>query len=61
VLQPGIKLLLEAEDFPKTAPILIITDGYCDVLTLYGREHAYLIPAGAHLPFVPRGKVFRVR
>ena len=61
VLQPGIRLLLEAEDFPKTAPILIITDGCCDVLALSGREHAYLMPAGARLPFVPKGKVFRLR
>ena len=59
-LQPGITLLLEAEDFPKTAPILIITDGACDRLTLFGREHAYLIPAGSHLPFTPKGKVFRL-
>jgi predicted metal-dependent peptidase len=61
VLQPGIDLLLGAEDFPKTAPILIITDGYCDKLTLYSREHAFLVPEGANLPFVPKGKVFRVR
>jgi predicted metal-dependent peptidase len=62
VLQPGIDLLHNAEDFPETAPILIITDGYCDDrLVLYGRDHAYLIPHGAHLPFVPKGPVFRVQ
>jgi predicted metal-dependent peptidase len=61
VLQPGIDLLVRAEDFPATAPILIITDAYCeDRLLLYGREHAFLIPRGAHLPFVAKGKVFRV-
>jgi predicted metal-dependent peptidase len=62
VLQPGIDLLLRAEDFPKEAPVLIITDGYCeDRLMLGGREHAYLIPEGATLPFPAKGKVFRIR
>ena len=61
VLQPGIDLLERAEDFPKEAPLLIITDGYCDKVVLHGREHAFLVPQGAHLPFVPKGKVFRMR
>lgn len=61
VLQPGIDLLEKAEDFPKEAPLLIITDGYCDKVVLHGREHAFLIPLGATLPFVPKGKVFRMR
>ena len=61
VLQPGIDLLDKAEDFPEDAPILIITDGWCDKVVLYGREHAFLIPQGAALPFVPKGKVFRMR
>ena len=61
ILQPGIDLLKEAEDFPAEAPILVITDGFCDNVVLYGREHAFLIPAGATLPFTPKGKVFRIR
>ena len=60
VLQPGIDLLERADDFPATAPILVITDGYCDVLRVR-REHAYLTPVGARLPFTPRGPVFPVR
>lgn len=32
VLQPGVDLLLQADDFPKDGPILIITDGQCDQL-----------------------------
>ncbi|MFC9996848.1 hypothetical protein [Nocardia sp. NPDC127526] len=60
VLQPGIRLLERAEDFPPDGPILIITDGMCDVLRVR-HEHAYLIPAGAALPFRPRGPVFRMR
>jgi len=60
VLQPGIDLLKKAEDFPEEAPILVITDGQCDKVILYGREHAFLIPGGATLPFAPKGKVFRI-
>jgi predicted metal-dependent peptidase len=59
VLKPGIDLLENAEDFPKDGPILIITDGACDVFSV-GREHAFLLPSGKNLPFVPRGPVFRI-
>ncbi|WP_329793191.1 hypothetical protein V1227_15135 [Lentzea sp. DG1S-22] len=59
VLQPGIDLLERADDFPAAGPVLVITDGGCDVLRIR-REHAFLIPAGAHLPFRPRGPVFRM-
>ena len=61
ILQPGIDLLEQADDFPKEAPILIITDAECDKVILHGREHAFLIPHKATLPFVPKGKVFRMR
>jgi predicted metal-dependent peptidase len=59
VLQPGVTLLERAEDFPPDGPILIVTDGYCDVLRVR-REHAYLTPAAARLPFTPRGPTFRI-
>ncbi|MFF1675483.1 hypothetical protein ACFVYG_05470 [Streptomyces sp. NPDC058256] len=59
VLQPGVDLLHRADDFPPGAPMLVITDGWCDVLRVR-REHAYLIPQGARLPFTARGPVFRV-
>ncbi|MEU9733454.1 hypothetical protein [Streptomyces sp. NPDC048002] len=59
VLQPGIDLLHRADDFPPGAPVLVITDGWCDALRVR-REHAYLVPRGARLPFSPRGPVFRV-
>ncbi|WP_030847079.1 DUF2201 family putative metallopeptidase [Streptomyces sp. NRRL F-4474] len=59
VLQPGIDLLQRAEDFPPAAPLLVITDGWCDTLRIR-RDHAYLIPQGACLPFTPRGPVFRL-
>ncbi|MFE3051656.1 hypothetical protein [Nocardia sp. NPDC059239] len=60
VLQPGIRLLERADDFPGDGPILVITDGMIDVLRIR-HEHAFLIPAGAALPFRPRGPVFRIR
>ncbi|HEX4996657.1 MAG TPA: peptidase [Terriglobia bacterium] len=59
VLQPGIQLLENAPDFPRDAPILIITDGECDILKIR-REHAFLLPEGRSLPFPPAGNVFRV-
>ncbi|MCC5952692.1 MAG: hypothetical protein JJU45_11415 [Acidimicrobiia bacterium] len=58
MISPGIELLERADDFPKTGPILVITDGYCDHVRIK-REHAYLIPNGHRLPFTPKGPVFR--
>ena len=58
MLQPGIDLLQDAPDFPKHGPILVITDAVIDRVRIK-REHAYLIPAGAVLPFPARGPVFR--
>lgn len=62
ILQPGIDFLDNDEDFPKEAPLLIITDGYCEErLNLRGRNHAYLIPYGNRLPFIPKGPVFKLK
>jgi len=58
VLQPGIDLLQDATDFPDDGPILVITDARMDRV-LINREHGFLIPAGAMLPFPARGPVFR--
>jgi predicted metal-dependent peptidase len=58
ILQPGIDHLERAEDFPKTSPILLITDGWCDSFQTT-RDHAILLPAGRSLPFIPRAPVFR--
>jgi len=59
ILQSGIDLLQGAPDFPANGPILVITDGRCDRLQVK-REHAFLVPRGHSLPFVPKGPVFRV-
>ena len=61
VLQPGLDLLDKDRNFPKEAPVLIITDGWCDRLNLRGRAHAYLLPYGNSLPFPPKGPVFRLK
>lgn len=61
VLQPAVDLLERAEDFPKNAPLLIITDGEIEPDLYVHREHAFLIPEGKVLPFRPRGKIFRFK
>ncbi len=58
VLQPGVDALKSAKDFPKTGPILIITDGAIEDHLVIGREHAFLLTKGGKLPFKPKGKVF---
>ena len=57
VLQPAIERLESAANFPKDAPILIITDGECDYLSSR-RAHAYLLPEGGRLPFDTRSPIF---
>lgn len=59
VLQPALDLLEQARDFPHDGPLLIITDGACDRLQTR-RSHAFILPPGRNLPFVPRGPVFRM-
>lgn len=59
ILQPSIALLLSVKDFPEDAPILVITDGEIDVLTIE-REHAFLLPGDGKLPFEPQGPVFQI-
>jgi predicted metal-dependent peptidase len=57
VLQPAIERLESAANFPKDAPILIITDGECDYLSCR-HAHAYLLPEGGRLPFDTRSPIF---
>ena len=61
VLTPGVRLLENAEDFPKTGPILVITDAEIENDLRIKREHAFLIPAGKRLPFKTTGKIFRYK
>ncbi len=55
VLQPGVDLLERADDFPATGPILLITDGHCDVVRLR-RPHAWLLPEAPPCPSPPAAR-----
>ena len=57
-LQPAVSFFETAKDFPKDAPILLITDGYIEERLHVGRKHAYLLPKGNRLPYAAKGKVF---
>lgn len=58
ILQPGVDLLVNAKDFPKDGPILIITDGEIEDHMNITHEHAFLLPKGNRLPFKAKGPVF---
>jgi predicted metal-dependent peptidase len=64
VLQRGIDCLRDSArrgDFPPQGPVLLITDGYCEDHLDIPFEHAFLVPEGCRLPFVPRRDVFWIR
>ncbi|MCC7064399.1 MAG: peptidase [Planctomycetes bacterium] len=58
-LQPGIDLLVHSDTFPPDGPILILTDGMCEVLSV-PRSHAFVLIGGRRLPFRPVGPVFEL-
>lgn len=60
VLMPGVRALETSKDFPSSAPILVITDGACEPLTIR-REHAYLTPSFGQFKYRVQGPVFRMR
>ncbi len=59
-LQRAVDLLEGAKDFPKNAPILILTDGFIDDLSIH-RPHAYVLPAGSRLPYKTEESIFYVK
>ena len=61
ILQPAVDLLESAPDFPKSGPILILTDAQCEDDLVVHRDHAFVAPLGARFPFRPRGPVFEIR
>jgi len=61
ILQGAVHLLQDAPDFPDDASILILTDGLCEPDLAVRRQHAFVIPDGASLPFKARGPIFSVR
>ena len=61
ILQPGVEMLESAPDFPDDGPILILTDAQCESDLIIRRDHAFVVPRGARLPFHARGPVFEMR
>ena len=64
VLQPGVDCLsrlAQRGEFPRQGPLLVITDGECEDSMEIAFDHAFLLPEGRRLPFVPRGEVFAVK
>jgi hypothetical protein len=64
VLQPAINHLLCRSDFPAAAPVMVITDGWCEEVLLVPREHCFVMPRkswkeGA-MPLRTSAPVFRV-
>jgi predicted metal-dependent peptidase len=60
VLQAAVNLLQGRTDFPKTSPILIVTDGMCESDLAVARDHAFLLSPGMRLPFVTGRPVFEM-
>lgn len=44
VLQPALNFLHRQPDFPPGAPIMIITDGWCEEELLIPRDHCFVMP-----------------
>ncbi len=44
VLQPAINFLLGRPDFPPAAPIMLITDGWCEEELTVPRDYCFLLP-----------------
>jgi predicted metal-dependent peptidase len=64
VLQPAINHLLSRPDFPAAAPVMVITDGWCEEELQVPREHCFVMPRkswkeGA-VPLRTSAPVFRV-
>lgn len=57
-LQPAVDLLEKTDDFPKDAPVLLITDGMIEPHIDIKRKHAWLIADGKRLPFQTKATVF---
>ena len=60
VLQPALALLETRTDFPKDAPILVVTDGFCESELTVKRDHAFLLAPGGRLPFRTGKPVFHM-
>jgi predicted metal-dependent peptidase len=64
VLQPALSFLNSRPDFPAAAPIMVITDGWCEEELLCPREHCFVLPRkewkGGAVSLRTAAPVFRV-
>ena len=64
VLQPAINYLLSRPDFPAGAPLMIITDGWCEEELTVPREHCFVLPRKSWkeggIPLRTTAPIFRV-
>jgi predicted metal-dependent peptidase len=63
VLQPAVSWLLSRPDFPAHAPVMILTDGYCEERLVVPREHCFVMPRrseGSGVLLRTTAPVFRV-
>jgi predicted metal-dependent peptidase len=44
VLQPAVNFLVSRPDFPPQAPVMVITDGWCEEEVYCPREHCFVLP-----------------
>jgi predicted metal-dependent peptidase len=44
VLQPAVNFLISRPDFPASAPVMILTDGWCEEELTVPREHCFVLP-----------------
>ena len=44
VLQPALSYIMRQPDFPESAPIMVITDGWCEENLIIPREHCFVLP-----------------
>ena len=61
VLQQAVNYLENISDFPKEAPILILTDGYFEEDLKVTRDHAFLVPDRHIVPRQANGEVFEFK
>ena len=57
VLQPAVNFLVRRADFPPAAPVMIITDGWCEEEITCPREHCFVLPRRAQADDKPGDKV----
>lgn len=64
VLQPAVSFLGSRPDFPSGAPIMIITDGWCEEQIVCAREHCFVLPRKSWkeggLPLRSSAPMFRI-